>query len=428
MAFTSSNVEANTDAASALRADIAPGLSAENTSTVGNLLISLTSLSAEALESTLTRLALAFPAAVGRGSVLVASPDAGHPLLSGGSFGNLHLLAYSPAARSLGTLYLTAADYLNTYEVAQHHDAAACLLLGPESKSLSPECLRALAAAILDPPADKGPVDLVVPRYRLGPHEGLVNSAILYPLTRALFGTRPRFPLAIDLGLSMRMAERLATVAQTYTANGQNEAIIWPVAEAAAANWTITERESGSRALPHSTSMDLNALLTEIAGSFFADITAKASVWQRVRTIQTARAVSPVAASADGWPDVTPMLEAFRLAYTNLAEIWALVLPPNTLLGLKHLSLLPAANFRMSDGLWARIIYDFVLAYRLRTINRGHLMGALTPLYLAWVASHIILADAGTPPEQHIEDLAAIFENDKAYLVSRWRWPDRFNP
>jgi hypothetical protein len=82
----------------------------------------------------------------------------------------------------------------------------------------------------------------------------------------------------------------------------------------------------------------------------------------------------------------------------------------------------------MSDALWTRIVYDFILAYRLHTINRGHLLGALTPLYLAWVASHIILASGGTHPEQHIQEQAATFESDKAYLVSRWRWPDRFNP
>ena len=73
------------------------------------------------------------------------------------------------------------------------------------------------------------------------------------------------------------------------------------------------------------------------------------------------------------------MLEAFRLAYVNLQEIWALVLPPNSLLALKHLSLMAPSAFRMSDALWTRIVYDFILAYRLRTINRGHLLGALTP-------------------------------------------------
>jgi hypothetical protein len=122
------------------------------------------------------------------------------------------------------------------------------------------------------------------------------------------------------------------------------------------------------------------------------------------------------------------MIETFHLAYTNLLEIWSLVLPPNSLLGLKRLSTSSAENFRMPDTLWTRIVYDFILAYRLRTINRGHLLGALTPLYLAWVASHLILVNSGTAPEAHIQQLAATFENDKAYLVSRWRWPDRFNP
>jgi hypothetical protein len=82
----------------------------------------------------------------------------------------------------------------------------------------------------------------------------------------------------------------------------------------------------------------------------------------------------------------------------------------------------------MTDNLWARIVFDFLIAYRLRTINRGHLLGALIPLYLAWAASHINITASGTSPEGHIEAVAAAFENDKTYLVARWRWPDRFNP
>jgi hypothetical protein len=120
------------------------------------------------------------------------------------------------------------------------------------------------------------------------------------------------------------------------------------------------------------------------------------------------------------------MIEAFRLAYLNLQEIWSLVLPPATLLGLKRLSVVDAASFRMPESLWARIVFDFLIAYRLRTINRGHLLGALTPLYLAWAAGHIN-ASASAGAERHIEEVAAAFEADKQYVVSRWRWPDRFN-
>jgi glucosylglycerate synthase len=379
-----------------------------------NLLVSLVPLPPEALEATLANLALAFPTQ----TVLVATPDAAPALSSGGP---LRLLPYTPTAVSTTAWVLTAADYLQTFKLAQDNQATTCLLLGVESQSLHPEALRALASAALK-------CDLSVARYDLGPREGLVNSAILYPVTRALFAARPRFPLAIDLGLSLRMAERLAADAQRFTASNQNDALIWPVAAAAAANYTITEVEIGTRTLPQPAAPDLNALLAQIAGSLFSDVDAKAASWQRIRGTQPARVFPPASALAEDQPDVTSMIDAFQIAYTNLHEIWSLVLPPNSLLGLKRLSTMPPASFRMADSLWARIVYDFILAYRLRTINRGHLLGALTPLYLAWVASHLLLISTGIAPEKHIEELAAVFEADKPYLVSRWRWPDRFNP
>jgi phosphotransferase system HPr-like phosphotransfer protein len=296
-------------------------------------------------------------------------------------------------------------------------------MLGPGSGSLTPTALRDLANAVL-----LASTDLAIPCYDLPPYAGLINSAILYPLTRALFASRTRFPLTIDLGLSLRMAERLATAAQRFTAVNQNDALLWPVNEAAVAGVTASEVDVGTRATPQPAESDINAILASVTGSLFADIDAKAAFWQRPRSLPPPRHPVPLAPPTDAPPDIAPMLDAFHLAYTNLREIWSLVLPPNTLLGLKRLSLTASADFRLPDGLWARIIFDFLLAYRLRTINRGHLLGALIPLYLAWVASHINITASGTNPERHIEALATAFEADKPYLVSRWRWPDRFNP
>ena len=84
----------------------------------------------------------------------------------------------------------------------------------------------------------------------------------------------------------------------------------------------------------------------------------------------------------------------------------------------------------MPDLLWAKIVYDFALAHRLRSIGRTHLLGALTPLYLGWVASYVgeVQAVDAMAAEQRIEQLAEAYENAKPYFVSRWRWPDRFNP
>lgn len=378
------------------------------------LLISLTSLPREAFEQMLENVAQAF-----EGELIVASPD----VSSETTKGLIRIVGYAPAAPSPSAWTLTAADFLNAHELAQTYQAKAVLLLGSEAQSLDPTALRGLADAVTEQGAD-----LTVPRYSLPPRAGLVNSAILYPMSRALFGAAPRFPLALDLGLSARMAERLATTAQRYTALNQPDALLWPVAEAAVASFAVAQVEAGHRTLPQPDGQDLNSVLALVAGSLFADVDAKAAFWQRSRVAQPSRGDDAMLAEPAAAEEVAPMVDAFRLAYGNLQEIWALVLPPQSLFGLKRLSVMPSEAFSMPDSLWARIVYDFLLAFRLRTINRGHLLGALTPLYLAWVASHLRLTATGTDPEQHIEAVAAAFETDKPYLVSRWRWPDRFNP
>jgi len=376
------------------------------------LLVLLAAMPPEQSESVLASLTSSFPAE----GLMVASPDA----LTADSWPALRVI---PVPATDASWTLTAADFLSAYRLAGENEARAILMLGPGSGSLAPSALRDLANAVLLASAD-----IAIPCYDLPPNAGLINSAILYPLTRALFASRARFPLAIDLGLSLRMAERLAAAAQRFTSVNQNDALLWPINETTVAGFIASEVDVGHRATPQPTETDINAILASVTGSLFADIDAKAAFWQRPRPLPPPRHPVPQTPSTDAPPDIGPMLDAFHLAYTNLREIWSLVLPPNTLLGLKRLSVTEGADFRMPDGLWARIIFDFLLAYRLRTINRGHLLGALIPLYLAWVASHINITASGTNPERHIEAVATAFEADKPYLVSRWRWPDRFNP
>jgi hypothetical protein len=316
----------------------------------------------------------------------------------------------------------TAADFQNAYQLARETEVHSVLMLGPGAGSLSTSALRSLAQAVA-----ATQVDLAMPCYTLPAHAGLINSAILYPLTRTLFASPVRFPQAIDAGLSLRMAERMATAAQRFTNSNQADALIWPVNEAVAAGFATDEFDVGPRALPQPADTDINAILSLVTGSLFADIEAKAAIWQRPRRMPALSRPMQDLPTSDGTGEVQRLVESFRFAYTNLQEIWSLVLPPNSLLGLKRLSVTNTADFRMPEALWARIVFDFLIAYRLRTINRGHLMGALIPLYLAWVAGHINITAAGTSSERHIEAVAAAFEADKPYLVSRWRWPDRFN-
>ena len=58
------------------------------------------------------------------------------------------------------------------------------------------------------------------------------------------------------------------------------------------------------------------------------------------------------------------------------------------------------------------------------------MLRALTPLYLGWSASYAIEVETlgGAMVQRRLERLCTAYENRKPYLVSRWRWPDRFNP
>ena len=377
-----------------------------------SLLVSVAPMEPEHLESVFASLTASFSA----DDLLIATSNDPGPT----AYPSLRIVS-TPAPK--GIWPLTAGDFLSAYELAVEQDARAILILGSGSNSLGAEAIRDLANGVLSTGND-----LAMPCYTLPPYTGLVNSAILYPLTRSLFGTRIRFPLALDLGLSLKMAESLAVTARRFTKMNQGDALLWPVEEALVAGLTFDDFDVGSRILPQPAEPNINAILSLVTGSLFAEIEAKAAFWQRPRRLPPATRPTPGAAPAEGPPDIMPLIEAFRLAYTNLQEIWSLVVAHNSLLGLKRLSIAEPAEFRMPENLWARIIYDFLVAYRLRTINRGHLLGALIPLYLAWVAGHINVTGSGTSAELHIEAVAAAFEAEKTYLVSRWRWPDRFNP
>jgi hypothetical protein len=399
-------------------ADPIPDITAPSARNDNGLLVLLAAMTPEQLDLALAKLTASFPGE----DLLIASPDAVSDALLADSYPSLRIVA-APTASAIWTL--TAADFVSAYQLASKENARAILMLSPESGSLGSSAITALANAVLTTPTD-----LAVASYDLPPNAGLVNSAILYPLSRALFASRVRFPLAVDLGLSLRMVERLAGTAQRFAKLDQGETPLWPINEAAVAGFTVDQFDVGPRVLHQHAGPDLNTIFPLVTGSLFADIDTKAAYWQRFRQLPPARDSLPVpqATSSDAATDIAPMLQAFRLAYSNLHEIWSLVLPPNSLLGLKRLSTTDAADFRMPESLWARIVFDFLLAHRLRTINRGHLLGALIPLYLAWVASHINITNSGTTPEAHIEAVATAFEADKTYLVSRWRWPDRFNP
>lgn len=303
--------------------------------------------------------------------------------------------------------------------------ARACIVLGADLAALQAHTIQLFSWAILERQCG-----VVVPIYPAGKYDGLINSGILAPLHRALYGRRVRFPLTYECAASGLMAEVLA---RQQRANGEAP-LLWPVALAATQATPPAMGQVFIDAHHQATTpgLELSVVLGQLAGSLFYEMERDAAHWQRIRGSQPLPSWGTAPEDkADVEPgDPQPMVDSFLLGSKNLDEVWRLVLPPNSMLELRRLTRLPAEQFHMPDALWAGIVYDFALAWRLRTISRIHLLGALTPLYLGWVASYVREASSLTrnAAEQRLEQFFRVWEEKKPYLVSRWRWPDRFNP
>ena len=346
------------------------------------------------------------------------------------------LAPYSSATPSLAHQWPYAASaYVELAGLAERHNADTIIQLGPEPNPMPWSCILALAKPVL-----QNGSGLSVARYHLNRYAGLLNTAVLRPLTRAFYGAEICYPLAPDAAFSRSFLQRLAASAPANGPASTDESLLWPALDAVTQAVGLAQVDVGARHFAQPQNPDVAAVLAQILSSMFAEIERSASYWQRSRPSYPVRsgvpcnspqshANQPVRAPAQP-ADVSSMLASFQLGVSNLQEVWSQTMAPGTLLGIKRLAESPPGEFKMSDALWVRIVWDFLAAYRSRSVNRNHIFGALVPLYLGWAASYVTqvstLSEAEV--EQRIVALALAFEADKPYLMARWRWPDRFTP
>jgi hypothetical protein len=117
------------------------------------------------------------------------------------------------------------------------------------------------------------------------------------------------------------------------------------------------------------------------------------------------------------------MQVGFRQGVRDLLPVWERILAPDTLGDILALGEAGPGEFRFDDRLWARTVYDFLLAHRARVLYRSHIAQSLAPLYLGRAAS-LVLETRGGPASavgEATERIGRTFEDEKPYLVEQWR-------
>jgi hypothetical protein len=310
---------------------------------------------------------------------------------------------------------------------ARDLQATVCVAFEANMQTLPFEWIEQLTRPIME-----GQADFTTPCYHRYPVEGALTKGVVYPVFRALFGTRLRQPAASEFACGRDLVARLLDE-EFWDADGASYGVdLRLTAAVVAGDARVTEVSLGRAPHRARSSADLATTITQIVRSMFDEIEARASTWQRrsTRPVTTAGQAPPDAdPPASPGIDVDQLVSSFRLGYRELKDLWTWVLPPKTIVELGKVALSTGGDrFRLPDPLWASLVYDFAVGYRLRALARDHLLRSFVPLYLGWFASFVldVQRSSAADVDQRVDQVAAAFEQQKPYLISRWRWPERF--
>lgn len=322
-------------------------------------------------------------------------------------------------------------------------DARAIIILDSHTNSISPEWIAALAHLVL-----QEKVDLVFPRYRqwLMP-EAVLNDLVAYPLFRALWGKSLRYPIAADVALS----PQLATAVLDEDIWGTNAAAFglmpWLATFALVNGWRVAQTALAEKCVLEAENKPRQQLLTQETTRFghqFCDIVAKMfrlmywyrDHWQTVGRFESVPTLTEFAVA--GLPsfvpnvDVSHLLDRLALGWMEYRRLWQQILTPNNLAQLESLAVLSPDQFYFPADLWARIVYDFAVAFNFGEADPDQIVKALGPVYQGrlaafWqeVAGLALVGKEGTVAAQAVE-----FEETRTYLKKQWQAhaPGRYLP
>ena len=340
------------------------------------------------------------------------------------------------------------------FEIAAELEVQALVVVDSDLRSIVPEWIELLAGPIL-----KGGYDFVAPLYARYKYDGTITNTVTYPLTRALYGHRIRQPIGGDFGVSGDLV-RHYLAQDDWTPDISKFGIdIWMTTSALIGGFAVCQTRLGAKVHdPKDPSADLGPMFRQVVGTILRMAATHPEAWLTIRGSHDVpaygfeRIVDPPPLEVNA----IRLLSEFHGGSLGLADTWRRMLDPTNVetiltlaeeagrmadaasnrLGLgsegdtAHPTTLEMtealAGFHFPDDLWARVVYDLVLATRRGSVDTPQLVAALVPIYFGRVGSfvienrHLTTADA----EERVERQAREFELLKPYLVERWEAQD----
>ncbi len=292
--------------------------------------------------------------------------------------------------------------------------ATICGFISPDSITIDPEWIERLLR-----PISRDGVDLVTPLYCRHKFDGLLVRNLVYPMIRALYCKNVREPHPAEFAFSGKLASHFLEQdiwSQGALPNGAQTDL---VVSAITGGYKLTQSFLGVRPRIDHSSGDLVDAMRETAGVMFWAIkrhfpectssdNATAEICQEAKV-----SLEPVRVNRKR------LYQMFVHGIAELNPVLTSILSYATLTELTQAATSAEEDFRYSDELWVRTVYEFATAYHKEVISPDHVIQALAPLYRGKAYTFLIenRETSADEVEHNVEELCLTFERLKPYLV-----------
>jgi hypothetical protein len=298
--------------------------------------------------------------------------------------------------------------------------AKACIVMSPESAKIEPEWISRLLRPIF-----RDGFDLVLPTYRRHKFDGLLMTNLLYPMVRALYGLRIREPYVTEFGFSNRLGSQFLAQNGWHNGKGGVGLELRFTLAAISGRYRISQSFLGEKEHTERRAADLVPTLRQTVGALFSALESDFPIWSTVAGSKQVPTTGPEQELLEGPMRVNRkrLREMFSTGVAELESVFQAILSPSTVGELQRIARLGEEEFRYSEELWVKTLYEFAAAYQRSVINRDHIIQALAPLFRGRVFTFLMenRNASANEIENNIESLCLEFERLKPYLLQMWK-------
>jgi len=312
----------------------------------------------------------------------------------------------------------------NLFKAAIELNAQAVAVVDADLKSITPQWIQYLVEPLM------GRFDYVSPIYLRHKYDGTITNHIAYPMIRTLGGLRVRQPIGGDFGFSGRAARGFLAEKLWTEKTGNFGIDIWMTTIAVARQFNVCQAFLGTPKIhrPKDPAGDLAPMFTQVVATLFDLMIDFEYLWKYVGPSRP----SSIYGFGQGMDQPAPAVDvstdklfaSFREGWKTHGDLWREVIPLADFRGIEGMAAIESeGSFTFSSELWARIIFNFAVAYRNADVaDRDRLMEALIPFYHSRVLSFVNKTrnfDA-REAEEYLDRTSRVFEAEKYYLIDRW--------